>query len=649
MHHYRIYLAMFGTVAAAPFAQASCLPSPDVGFIHADIGRLPANARGALFLLPLKNAIDISPASFTITSDRQPGNLPVSLTWLPTPPGRNLARIAPANGFQPGARYTIALTTEVNRFKYRTRTSFVIDDQPLAPRPARLIIDGEPATRLLATVDAAPDPGLEATAAVDFHYALADAYEPYRKAVMYWSETRTGSAPFVPTGNIKSYCGSISFGATWLGNGRDVVRTSCRDAGASVDIRGQVGLLEVEDQLQETNTEQVAFHHAANESCNGTAALQQALAAGTPQRLEAELCNIYNETAPALPMREADTALVQAILALAGAPRPPTRSCIILAANYVMTLLPAPVPALQAALGDLLREDLESTDPVRVNLALRDAHRIGDAWQRRAQRDAQAIPANGNRATPPPSPHRAILAPAIPALAAVTIAGQSGTGDSAAILLLKAGPYTELVLPALWAAAERDDTTAQGALLALLNLAPKDPRLPPLLDRATRNPVMRQMAALGYNRVAGSANPQRAIVLLTTAAQSGSIAAADELGRYGRQAAGSVPVLLDKLATQRFPKAYVTTLTKVSQGEPEVTAALNDMLNHYMENRYQVPLEALANLGAYGQPLLPALEALLQQPLKQEELRSIGNAIKAMVLPAAQEQQLLAKLPKEAR
>lgn len=80
MYRCRMYVAVFCTVAAMPFAQANCLPSPDVGFIHADIGRLPANARGALFLLPLKNAIDISPASFTITSDRQPGNLPASLT-----------------------------------------------------------------------------------------------------------------------------------------------------------------------------------------------------------------------------------------------------------------------------------------------------------------------------------------------------------------------------------------------------------------------------------------------------------------------------------------------------------------------------------------------------------------------------------------
>jgi hypothetical protein len=28
----------------------SCSPLPEVGFVHADLNRLPANARGALFL-----------------------------------------------------------------------------------------------------------------------------------------------------------------------------------------------------------------------------------------------------------------------------------------------------------------------------------------------------------------------------------------------------------------------------------------------------------------------------------------------------------------------------------------------------------------------------------------------------------------------
>jgi len=53
----------------------SCIQQYNGGFIHADLDRLPSNARGALFQLPETNPSKLTPKSFTITTDRRQARL----------------------------------------------------------------------------------------------------------------------------------------------------------------------------------------------------------------------------------------------------------------------------------------------------------------------------------------------------------------------------------------------------------------------------------------------------------------------------------------------------------------------------------------------------------------------------------------------
>lgn len=84
---------LFATAAAA----CSCGSFPQSGFVHAQLKRLPANARGTLFLPPPLALEYLSsdgsgtlyhgevgaatPDAFSITSDAQPGLLPAAFSW----------------------------------------------------------------------------------------------------------------------------------------------------------------------------------------------------------------------------------------------------------------------------------------------------------------------------------------------------------------------------------------------------------------------------------------------------------------------------------------------------------------------------------------------------------------------------------------
>ena len=88
-----------GCVWAHSALACSCRPSVPAGFIHKEVARLPANARGALFLPPPGDLLPIArygmqamiysgaarklmPSSFSIKSDTDIRTLEVRLTWL---------------------------------------------------------------------------------------------------------------------------------------------------------------------------------------------------------------------------------------------------------------------------------------------------------------------------------------------------------------------------------------------------------------------------------------------------------------------------------------------------------------------------------------------------------------------------------------
>jgi hypothetical protein len=74
----RFYLYSGTLLMLSPAWACSCSPLPETGFVHADLNRLPANARGALFLAKDDK---LKATAFYISSNAQAGPLKAELSW----------------------------------------------------------------------------------------------------------------------------------------------------------------------------------------------------------------------------------------------------------------------------------------------------------------------------------------------------------------------------------------------------------------------------------------------------------------------------------------------------------------------------------------------------------------------------------------
>jgi hypothetical protein len=250
----------------------SCSNQPRAGFIHAELERLPVNARGALFLIPARAPVALTADLFTITSDRDPAPLPAELSWPrfdedDTEP-RLLARVGPVGGFQAGARYTIHYTGQHATVAVQRSTRFVIDAAPLEPGVIALAFEGPPARQMLARLTTRGSCSITEPAVVgNFHYLLPDSYAPYRSIVMYQSQSRVFGNTYEPIEYASSLCEFRQLGVTARGDGRDLVHASCTRPPARMLVRGRAGLLEVDDQLQATAPVLLNLEQATGIAC----------------------------------------------------------------------------------------------------------------------------------------------------------------------------------------------------------------------------------------------------------------------------------------------------------------------------------------------------------------------------------------------
>ncbi len=294
----RLLLAACLVFAIGGASACSCEFGEDAGFIHASVGRLPANARGALFQLPPTAGATLDPASFTIVSDRHKSPLKVLITWpelgIEQPDKlskRMLARVGPAGGFRPGARYTISYSGKADFWRFPTRTSFTIDAAALEVGPYRLIAAGAPLRRLLQSDENGGGCYSQQAAVVaEFDYRLPEHYAPYRSAMIYVSESRHANGTASLVAYSGSQCQPWALHTNTNRGGRDLVHTSCEQPGPPVTVRGRAGLLEVEDRLQVTNDLQIDFSRAAAGACTATAMLNDTVARADTARIKELVC-----------------------------------------------------------------------------------------------------------------------------------------------------------------------------------------------------------------------------------------------------------------------------------------------------------------------------------------------------------------------
>jgi hypothetical protein len=474
----RFFIALGTILMLNPTWACSCLPLPEAGFVHADLKRLPANARGALFLT---RDDKLKPSSFLIVSDAQPGPLKAQLSWpdlgVKGKAQRYLARVAPVNGFKPGAHYTIRYMNSKERWRYPAQTDFFIDAEPLKLDGAdhQLVLDGAPARQLLRLETNSGMCSSQQPAVVqNFHYELPDAYQPYKSAIYY--RTDFDGEPVPPY--FGALCGDRAFGTTALGDTREVVYNNCEIPKGRVSIQGWAALLEVEDRIRPTNILTSDLSTAQGNSCTAFGILKEALATHDQQRISNAACHItgaeYADRRSGLPQ---DVPTATEMLDFARNSNATPRACVLAAMTTVLTHMPEPAEPLGQRLGQIIGENLASTDTAKVNAALIElTQSVGyismNGW--REKNEAQRI--------------QAMLEPALPALVKLLLAGQAvphvapspeypAPAMALAELIGRAGDKAQRYIPELLAAAESPSAISSEALAALSLIAPNDARV----------------------------------------------------------------------------------------------------------------------------------------------------------------------------
>ena len=603
----------------------SCANQPRSGFIHAELERLPANARGALFLIPARDPVALTPDLFTITSDRDPAPLPAELSWPrfgedDTGP-RLLARVGPVGGFQAGARYTIHYTGPRAMVAVQRSTQFEIDAAPLEPGMIALALEGPPARQMLPRLTTGGSCSIIEPAVVgNFHYQLPDSYAPYRSIVMYQSQSSVLGNTYEPIEYASSLCEFRKLGVTARGDGLDLVHASCTRPPARMLVRGRAGLLEVDDQLQSTAPVLLDLEQAAGSACDPAGILREALDSDDPERIRSAVCGFPERMRPMPVTARQDLPAPAALFALAQTEQPPPRDCIAASATRIVARTGVPPDDL----GRFLAQDFDSGDDARITMATGAAFRA--AWEL------------GHSEQPPPLRAQAVDAywrALLPAIARVIIDGKAGAAERLPPALKDARAHALAYVPALLAAASRPAPTARPALVALVSLVPDDPRVKKLLLRAARHPALLDTAALRFAQIATPAERPQAVTLLAKAVDAGNVGAVYILTNYGTTAHAAIPALLRRLQRD-IPRGYTslafTALVKVSNGEPDVIAALGATLVHdgLRDRSYQ--LETVAAMGVAARPLLPALYAVLAQPLSAADRKLTEQAIGAAAL-----------------
>ncbi|MYM22489.1 hypothetical protein GTP46_07510 [Duganella sp. FT135W] len=474
----RFLIALSAAFALSPAWACSCMSLPETGFVHADLKRLPANARGTLFLTQNEK---LQPSAFLIVSDAQPGPLKAQLSWpdlgVKGKPQRYLARVEPVGGFKPGAHYTIRYMNSKEQWRYPAQTDFFIDAEPIKLDGAnhQLVLDGAPARELLQLETNSGMCSSQQPAVVqNFHYELPAAYQQYKSAIYYRSDFNGDPVPHY----FGALCGDRAFGATALGGTREIVYNRCETPKGRVSIQGWAGLLEVEDHARPTNILNTDLGAAQGQSCTAFGILKEALATHDRQRISNAACHIsgaeYAGRNSGLP-DDSPTAAEMLDFARNSAATP--RACVLAAMTTVLTHMPEPAEQLGQGLGQIIGSDLASTDVAKVDTALIElTQSVGyismNGW--REKNEAQQI--------------QAMLEPTLPALVKLLMSSHTmpriapspehpAPMMSLGELIGHAGDKANRYIPELLAAAESSPAISDDAIIALSMIAPNDPRV----------------------------------------------------------------------------------------------------------------------------------------------------------------------------
>jgi hypothetical protein len=330
-----------------------------------------------------------------------------------------------------------------------------------------------------------------------------------------------------------------------------------------------------------------------------------------------------------------DAALTPELLTLTASGSATARTCAKGALAALFAAQPAASSVFLERYGKLLASEIAS----------KEAEVARDAWDTTNKLVSRLALLDAADPTAAPSTQK-LLRPMYPAMLNALFSGTREQSEMTSANIAGLGKDAQALLASLLAAADGDGPKAGLASHALSGIVPQDPRLHRILLRQAATPALREQASLDYSAVAGSSDQRRAIALLGEAVRHGSIAAAIRLGQFGAAARSSAPALIALMQKGGEPADHaVDTLLNVTKAEPDVLAAFARCITAGPGRQLDFfTVERLAGLKRKGRALLPAIEERMNRPMSAGRRDAFKTVIGSMDLPPAQARQVLGRL-----
>ena len=284
---------------AASSAALACTPPAQLeaaGFSRHDVGHLPKNARGVIFLP--ENGVP-GPGDFRV--DSRQDKRPLTLRVHPLP-SRGTVRLELSGGFQPGAEYAFRYLPAHGQWRHPDAMRVTIDDAvvatdgryaiELAPRPAHRVVLVPSSSGSCVE----PAPALVQA----FHYAVPPALARYRDALDYDTAIDAASTPAVvdtwpaAPALYETPAFSLGLGFSHRYTLRDnAVIAACGKRWGRVRLRGFIGFPEVDDVLHRSAAVDFDMRSEGKGQCGELEALLQTIDGQAPEPVLREVCRVY--------------------------------------------------------------------------------------------------------------------------------------------------------------------------------------------------------------------------------------------------------------------------------------------------------------------------------------------------------------------
>lgn len=173
--------------ACGTSAQA-CSPPPvtlQAGFVRHDVGHLPANAKGVMFL---REDRSLRPGDFKLTAGADPSPLQLRINAVQD---QGRVRLEPVEGFHPGMVYHFAYLPKHVRWRFPDQMDVVIDAAHVDLAGDYVIQRREgPYQRVIAVPGGPACVGAEPAIVQDFSYRIPPSLAAYKKALDYRADVR---------------------------------------------------------------------------------------------------------------------------------------------------------------------------------------------------------------------------------------------------------------------------------------------------------------------------------------------------------------------------------------------------------------------------------------------------------------------------